>query len=155
VIPDYALFFQGEALQKMAEIARSIASCERLPALYPQSLLVPQAQLRAAELYVQQRDFSKALETSERLLQGKPWKDSSALAASSSASPEGLEQWPEAVRACQDFWLKHPLHAGAPKPERGGNPGQRKGVLPEPIPQSLSRALLFTRPIPSRRPLPS
>ena len=143
VIPDYALFFQGEALQKMGEIAKSIASCERLPALYPQSLLVPQAQLRAAELYFQQRDFSKALETSERVLKGKPWKDSSARSRLLMAeSREGLEQWPEAIRAYQEFWLKHPLHAEAPKAKaRWESLAGEKGVLPEPI----SRESLFQR----------
>ncbi len=147
VIPDYAVFYQGEALQKMGESQKSIASCERLAAVYPQSLLVPQAQLRAAELYFQQRDFAKTLETSEQLLKGKAWKDSSARARLLVAeSREGLDQWPEAVKAYQDFWLKHPLHAGAPKARsRWESLSVEKGFSPGAIPPEslLQRALLI------------
>ena len=67
-------------------------------------------------------------------------------ASSSPKSREGLEQWPEAVKAYQDFWLKHPLHAGAPKARAGWESlAGEKGVLPERIPPEslLQRALLI------------
>ena len=62
LLADYALFFQGESLQKMGEGERSLAVFRRLFDLYPQSLVITQARLRTAEIYFQSGDFQNAAE---------------------------------------------------------------------------------------------
>ena len=78
LLSDYAFFFQAEALQKLGEGERSLEVFQSLATLYPQSLLVPQAQLRMGELYLQLGNYLKTVEIGEGLLKGNVGKDSSA-----------------------------------------------------------------------------
>ncbi len=59
LLSDYALFFQGEALQKMGEGEKGLEIFQNLVSRYPQSLLVPQANLRMVELYLQLGNYLK------------------------------------------------------------------------------------------------
>ena len=74
LLSDYALFFQGEALQKMGEGEKGLEILQSLVTRYPQSLLVPQAHLRMAELYLQLGNYSKTMEIGERLLKEIAWE---------------------------------------------------------------------------------
>jgi tetratricopeptide (TPR) repeat protein len=78
LLPDYALFFQGEALDKMGEGEKGITVLQSLVDQHPQSLLVPQALQRIAELSLRSGNYSKTLEIGERLLKGNGGKDFSA-----------------------------------------------------------------------------
>jgi soluble lytic murein transglycosylase len=113
---DYALFSQGEALEKADEGEKSLGAYQRLVQDFPESLLVPQARLRMAEIYLQRGDYADAVETCDRILQGVPWKDSLARALFLlGQAREGLGQWPEAVKTYQELWLKAPLNGSAKK----------------------------------------
>jgi soluble lytic murein transglycosylase len=116
LLGDYALFFQGEALEKAGEGEKSLGSYQRLIQQYPQSLLIPQARLGMAEIYLQRGDYANAVETCDRILQDVPWKDSHAQGRFVLArAREGLGQWPEAVKTYRELWLKNPLHGNAKK----------------------------------------
>jgi soluble lytic murein transglycosylase len=147
VLADYALFFQGESLQKMGEGEKSLAVFRRLFDLYPQSLLISQARLRTAEIYAQSGDFQKAAEVCELILQGSPWKDTLAQAGFLlGQAREGANQYSEAIRAYQETWLKNPLHGAAKKARtRWEALVQEKKVAVKKIPPEalFNRALQF------------
>jgi len=114
LLSDYALFFQGEALQKAGEGEKSLQVFQRLAALHPQSLLAPRARLRMAEIHLQSGDYGSAAQVCEKLLLEAPDGESSAQARLLlGQAREGQEQWPEAVKAYQELWLKNPLSPGA------------------------------------------
>jgi soluble lytic murein transglycosylase len=116
LLADYALFFQGESLQKMGEGEKSLAVFRRLFDLYPQSLVITQARLRTAEIHFQSGDFQNAAEVCEMILRGSPWKDTPAQAwFLLGQAREGLNQYSEAIQAYQETWLKYPLHGAAKK----------------------------------------
>jgi tetratricopeptide (TPR) repeat protein len=116
LLGDYALFFQGEALEKTGEGEKSLGCYQRLIQQYPQSLLIPQAWLGMAEIYLQRGDYANAVETCDRILQDVPWKDSHAQGRFLlGQAREGLGQWPEAVKTYRELWLKNPLHGNAKK----------------------------------------
>ena len=147
LLADYALFFQGEAGEKMGEGEKSLESYRSLIAGYPQSLLVAPARLKMAEIYLQRGNFPSAAETCEEILKGLPGKDSAGQARFLLAQArEGLGQWSEAVRAYQELWLKSPLHGNAKKARpRWESLAKEKKMAPEPIsPEALfNRALQF------------
>ena len=147
LLGDYALFSQGESLQKMGEGEKSLTVFRRLIDVYPQSLLVSQARLRAAEIHFQSGDFQKAAEVCEQILKGSPRKD---IHAQSwfllGQSREGLNQFSEAIRAYQETWLKYPLHGAAKKARaRWESLVQEKKAVAKKIPPEalFSRALLI------------
>jgi len=116
LLADYALFFQGESLQKMGEGEKSLAVFRRLFDLYPQSLVNTQARLRTAEIHFQSGNFQNAAEVCELILQGSPWKDTHAQAwFLLGQAREGLNQYSEAIQAYQETWRKYPLHGAAKK----------------------------------------
>jgi soluble lytic murein transglycosylase len=147
LLADYALFFQGESLQKMGEGEKSLAVFRRLFDHYPQSLLVSQARLRAAEIHFQSGDFQKAAEVCEQILHGSPWKDTPAQAwFLLGQAREGLNQYSEAIRAYQETWLKYPLHGAAKKARtQWESLAQEKKVAVKKIPAEalFNRALQF------------
>jgi soluble lytic murein transglycosylase len=147
LLADYALFFQGEALEKMDEAERSLESYRSLVARHPQSLLVPPSRLKTAEIYLQKKNYPRAAETGEEILQGPPWKDSSAQARFFlGQAREGLEQWPEAVKTYQELWLKNPLHGNAKRARaRWEDLVKEKKIAAEPLPPEalFNRALQF------------
>lgn len=144
---DYALFFQGEALQKMGEGEKGLEIFQNLVTRHPQSLLVPQANLRMGELYLQLGNYLKTLETGERLLKENAGKDSSAQTLFLlGQAREGLQQWPEAIKTYQELWVKYPLHSNASKARLRWESLARERKLPaEKIPPEalLQRALQF------------
>ena len=108
---DYALYYQGEALQMAGEGVKSSEVFKSLVTLHPKSLLVPQAKLKMAELYLQGGEYLRTAEVGENLLRESPQKDYSAQALNFlGQAREGLGQWAEAIRAYQELWLKYPLH---------------------------------------------
>jgi soluble lytic murein transglycosylase len=116
LLADYALYFQGDSLQKMGEGKKSLAVFHRLFDLYPQSLVITQARLRTAEIHFQSGEFQKAAEVCELILRGSPWKDTPAQAwFLLGQAREGLNQYSEAIQAYQETWLKYPLHGTAKK----------------------------------------
>ncbi|NWF57217.1 MAG: transglycosylase SLT domain-containing protein [Syntrophaceae bacterium] len=147
LLADYALFFQGESWHKAGEGEKSLAAFRRLIELYPQSLLVPQARLRTAEIHAQSADFPKAAEVCELILQGKPWKDTPAQAwFLLGQAREGLNQYSEAIQAYQETWRRYPLHGAAEKARaRWESLAREKKITPPKIPGEalLQRALQF------------
>ena len=136
LLADYALFFQGEAWEKMDDGERSLESHRSLIARYPQSLLIPPTRLKMAEIYLQKKDYPRAAETCGEILKEQPRKDSSARARLLLAQArEGLEQWPEAVKIYQELWLKNPLHGNAKGARaRWEALAKEKKIAAEPIP---------------------
>jgi soluble lytic murein transglycosylase len=147
LLSDYALFFQGEALQKMGEGEKGIEIFQSLVALHPQSRLVPQAHLRMAEIYLGLGNYSKTMEIGERLLKGNAGKDSSAqIFLLLGQAREGLKQFPEAIKTYQELWVKYPLHSNASKARlRWESLVREKKIPAEKIPPEalLQRALQF------------
>jgi soluble lytic murein transglycosylase len=147
LLADYALFFQGESLQKMGGGEKSLTVFSRLIDLYPRSLLVSQARFRAAEIHFQSGDFGKTAEVCEQILIGSPRKDTHAQAwFLLGQAREGLNQYSEAIRAYQETWLKYPLHGAAKKARaRWDSLAQEKKVMVKRIPPEalFSRALQF------------
>lgn len=144
---DYALFYQGEALQMAGDVPQGLEVWQRLITLYPQSLLAPRAGLKMAELFNQDKAYLRAVEVCERLFQQNQVKDSriQALMILGQAR-EGLEQWGEAEKAYRELWLKYPLHPLAPKgKERWEALTKEKKIFPEKIPAEglWRRAILF------------
>lgn len=110
-LADYALYYQGEALQTAGEGLTSLEVFKSLVALHPGSLLVPQAELKMAELYLQSGRYGEAAEVCEKLLRKSARKDYPAQALIFlGQAREGLGQWGEALQAFQELWLKYPLH---------------------------------------------
>ncbi|MCX5907107.1 MAG: transglycosylase SLT domain-containing protein, partial [Deltaproteobacteria bacterium] len=109
---DYALYFQGEAWQKAGEREKSVAAYTKLPTSYPQSLLVPQAKLRMAEVYIGAGEFLRASEILENLSQESLKKSLAGQALwLLGQSGEGLSQWPKSYKAYEALYLKYPLHS--------------------------------------------
>ncbi len=143
LLGDYALFFQGEALEKSGEREKGLESYQRLLQQYPQSLLVSRARLGMAEIHLQRGDYARAVETCERILQNDPWKDSHAQGRFLLArAKEGLSQWPEAAKTYRELWLKHPLHANAQKAQNRLEVLIKEKKAPE---EKISPEALFTR----------
>ncbi|KPK89069.1 MAG: hypothetical protein AMJ94_13165 [Deltaproteobacteria bacterium SM23_61] len=143
LLGDYALFFQGEALEKTGEGEKGLESYQRLIQHYPQSLLVSRARLGMAGIYLQRGDYARAVETCERILQGDPWKDSHAQGRFLLArAREGLGQWPEAAKTYRELWLKTPLHANAQNAQTRLEFLVKEKKVPE---EKISPEALFTR----------
>ena len=147
LLGDYALFSQAEALQKMGEGEKSLTAFLRLVDLYPQSLLAFPARLRAAEIHFQSGNFQKAADICEQILKGNRRKDTPAQAwFLLGQSREGLNQYPEAIRAYQETWLKYPLHGAAKKARARWDSlvQEKKAALKKIPPEALfNRALQF------------
>jgi soluble lytic murein transglycosylase len=115
-LADYALYYQGEALKMAGQGAGSLEVFKSLVALHPRSLLVSQAELTMAELYLQSGQYGEAAGVCAKLLGKNPQKDYPAQALIFlGQAKEGLGQWGEAVQAFRDLWLKYPLHPLAKK----------------------------------------
>jgi tetratricopeptide (TPR) repeat protein len=147
LLADYALFSQGESLQKMGEGEKSLTVFSRLIDLYPQSLLISQARLRAAEIHIQLEEFQKAAEVCEQILFGSPPKDTPAQAwFLLGQAREELRQYPEAIQAYQETWLKYPLQGAAKKARARWESlarGKKAAVKEIPPEALLNRALQF------------
>jgi soluble lytic murein transglycosylase len=133
---DYALFYQGEALQAVGEILPGLEVWQRLITRYPQSLLAPRAGLKMAELFNQNKAHAQAVEACERLLQQGQTKDYriQALMILGQAR-EGLEQWGEAEKTYRELWLKYPLHPlGSKGKERRDALVKERKAFPEKLP---------------------
>ena len=141
-LADYALYYQGEALQMAGEGAKSLEVLKRLVGLHPQSLVVPQAELRMGELHFQSGEYLRSAEICENLLKKSLRKDYPAQALIFLGQiRESLEQWGEAIKAYQELWLKYPLHSAAKKAKiRWDALAKEKKLSVEPIaPEALSR----------------
>jgi soluble lytic murein transglycosylase len=147
LLSDYALFFQGEALQKGNEGEKSIGILQRLLTLYPQSLLAPRAGVKMADLNLQWGNYAETIKIVEGLLRKDAGKDSAAQARFLlGQAKEGLDQWSEAINIYQALWLSFPLHSVAPQAKyRWESLSREKEVLVERIPPEalFQRALQF------------
>ena len=146
-LADYALYYQGKALQMAGQELTSLEVFKSLVALYPASLLVPQAELKMAEFYLRSGQYGEAAEVCDRILRKNPQKDYPAQALLFlGQAKEGLRQWGEALQAFQDLWLKYPLHPLAQKAKiRGNSLVLRKNLVQEKIPPEalFRRSLQF------------
>jgi len=146
-LADYALYHQGEALQLAGERAKSLMVLERLITLHPQSLAVPQAELKMVEFHFQSAEYLRAAEVCENLLKKNLRKDYPAQALILLGQiRESLGQWGGAIKTYQEIWLKYPLHSAAQKAKaRRDSLVKEKRLSLEPIPPEalLRRALQF------------
>jgi len=146
-LADYALYYQGEALQTAGQGLTSLEVFKSLVALHPGSLLVPPAELKMAELYLQSRRYGEAAEVCEKLLRKSSRKDYPAQALIFlGQAREGLGQWGEALQAFQDLWLKYPLHPLMKRAKtRGDSLAKEKNLTEEKIPPEalFRRSLQF------------
>jgi len=146
-LADYALYYQGEARQMAGEGWRSLEVFRSLVALHPKSLLVPPAELKMAELYLQSGEYGRAAEVCENLLRKSPLKDYPAQALTFlGEAKEGLGEWGEALKVYQELWLKYPLHPLTKKAKtRWDSLAQDKKLAEEKIPPEalFRRALQF------------
>lgn len=147
ILGDYALYFQGEAWKKAGERVKSIEAFQNLIARYPQSLTVPQAKLRMAEVYFESGDWAQTVEVLGNGVNGNQKKNlGGEILWLLGQAWEGLKQWPKAYQAYQDLWLKYPLHPNASNAKvrmdglvKSKKEGAKK-IAPE---QLYRRALLF------------
>lgn len=146
-VGDYALYYQGEALQMAGERMKSLEVFKSLVEGHPKSLLVPRAKLKMAEIHFQLEDYQRSAEVLENLLREKPKKDYPVEALSLlGQAKESLGRWPEAFRAYQELWLRYPLHLLAEKAQhRRDSLIKEKKVSGEKIPPEalLRRSLQF------------
>ena len=146
-LADYALYYEGEALQTAGEGLTSLEVFKSLVALHPGSLLVPPAELKMAELYLQSGQYGEAAEVCEKLLRKSSRKDYPAQALIFlGQAREGLGQWGEALQAFQDLWLKYPLHPLMKRAKtRGDSLAKEKNLTEEKIPPEalFRRSLQF------------
>jgi soluble lytic murein transglycosylase len=146
-LADYALYYQGEALQMAGQELKGLEVFKSLVALHPASLLVPQAELKMAELDLKTGQYGEAAEVCERILRKSPRKDYPAQALIFlGQAKEGLGQWREALQAFRDLWLKYPLHPLAQKAKtRGNSLVLEKNLVKEKIPPEalFRRSLQF------------
>jgi soluble lytic murein transglycosylase len=135
-LADYALYFQGEALQMGGEGDKSLEVFKTLVTLHPKSLLVPQAELKIVELFFQRGEYLRGVEVCENLLRGSPKKDYPAQALFFlGQARENLEQWADAIKTYQELWLKYPLHPLAKNAKaRWDSLAQEKKLAVEKIP---------------------
>ncbi|MBI5967446.1 MAG: tetratricopeptide repeat protein [Deltaproteobacteria bacterium] len=147
MVADYALYYQGEALQMAGERMKSWEVFKSLVERHPKSLLLPQAKLKMAEIHFQLEDYQRSAEVCENLLRESPKKDYPAEALSLlGQAKENLGRWPEAIRTYQELWLKYPLHPLAEKAkDRWDSLIKEKKVSGEKIPPEalLRRSLQF------------
>jgi soluble lytic murein transglycosylase len=116
LLADYALYYQGEAWQAAGEGAQGLTVFKQLILEQANSLWVPYAQVKMAELYLQLNAYYQAVEVCENFLKENPREKFSGQALFFlGQAQEGLEQWSEAAKTYQDLWLKYPLHPSAPK----------------------------------------
>ena len=133
----------GESAETAGQGARSLEVFKSLVALHPRSLLVSQAELKMAELYLQSGKYGEAAEVCAKILGKDPKKDYPAQALIFlGQAKEGLGQWGEALQAFQDLWLKYPLHPLAKKAKtrwetlaKERNLGEEKIPARGPVPQ--------------------
>ena len=146
-LADYSLYYRGEALQMAGEGFRSLEVFKSLIASHPGSLLVPQAELKTAELYLQFGKYASSVEACENLLRKSPKKDYPAQAMILlGQAKEGLGEWGEALKVFQEVWLKYPLHPLAKKAKtRWDSLAQEKKLVEEKIPAEalFRRSLQF------------
>ncbi len=109
LLNDYAVFHEGEARQMNGESAKSLEAFERLIRRQPESLLVPHAQLKIAELCLSAGDYARSAALGASLRE-HPKRDVAAPALILlGQAKEGLGQWAEAYKAYQEAWLRFPL----------------------------------------------
>jgi soluble lytic murein transglycosylase len=146
-LADYALYYQGEAWHMVQEGRKSLEVFQRLVDHYPASLMVPPAELKMAEIYLQLAEYLRCKEICENLMKKKLRPEYSAEALFLlGRTREGLGQWTQAVETYQDVWLKYPqLPLAKNAKSRWESIGKEKGVLIKKIPSSelLRRALSF------------
>ena len=146
-LADYSLYYQGEALQMAGEGFRSLEVFQSLITSHPGSLLVPQAELKMAELYLQFGEYARSAQACENLLRKSPKKDYPAQAMILlGQAKEGLGEWGEALKVFQEVWLKYPLHPLAKKAKtRWDSLAQEKKLVEEKIPPEalFRRSLQF------------
>jgi soluble lytic murein transglycosylase len=144
-LADYALYYQGKVLKKAGQGGRSLEVFKSLVGLHPRSLLVSQAELKMAELYLQSGQYGEAAEVCTKLLGKNPKKDYPAQALIFlGQAKEGLGQWGEALQAFRELWLKYPLHPLAKKAQgRWESLAKEKNLIDEKIaPEALFRRSL-------------
>jgi soluble lytic murein transglycosylase len=147
LLSDYALYFQGEALQKGEEREESIEIFQRLLTLYPQSLLDLPARLRMAELNLQLGNYAETIKIAEDILREEAGRNSAAQARFLlGQAKEGLDQWSAAVDVYQALWLNSPLHSVAPEAKsRWESIAKEREITTERIPPEalFQRSLQF------------
>ena len=96
-LADYARYYQGEALRKSAENAKSLSVFQSLIASHPQSLLIPKARLQMAEILVDRGDPPGAASLCEIVIRMNGNRDLAVQARFLLAqAKEKAGEWPEA-----------------------------------------------------------
>jgi soluble lytic murein transglycosylase len=109
-LADYALYYQGEAWQKAKEDKKSLEVYQDLVNRHPDSLRVPQARLKMAEIYLERREYFRCVEMCEHILKEKTRKEVVAQAmVYMGEAQEGLGEWARAIESYQEAWLQYPL----------------------------------------------
>lgn len=146
-LSDYALYYQGEAWQKAKEGKKSLEVYQHLINQYPDSLTVPPAQLKMAEIYLQLAEYPRCAEICEQVLKKKSRKEVSAQAlVFLGEAQEGLGQWARAIESYQEVWLQYPLLPLAKNlKSKWESLAKKKKILARkmPSPALLRRALFF------------
>ncbi len=109
-LADYALFYQGKAWQKAGEGQKSIEAYQQLIHRYPDSLVVPRAQLKMAEIHLRVGEYARCAEICEQVLKKKSRKEISAQAwVFLGQAKEELGEWSRAMESYQEVWVQYPL----------------------------------------------
>ncbi len=119
LLADYALYYQAESWQKAGENQKSLEIYQRLISSFPESLCLPLAELKMAEIYLQLKEFKQAKEVCQRTRSRNLNRDfTPSVLFLLAQAEEGLQDWIKAIQAYQEIWLKYPLHNLAAKKSR-------------------------------------
>lgn len=149
LLADYALYYQANSLCRAGELEESLEIFQRLISLFPNSLCLPLAELKMAEIYGQLKDYKRSGEICRQMLSRILSNDyvPPALFLLGQAE-EGMQEWKKAIQTYQEIWLKYPLHTLAEKSRERWQKISREKKLPiEKFPPQLlfQRALHFYR----------
>lgn len=149
LLADYALYYQAESWRKVGDNQKTLEIYQRLIASFPESLCLPRAEIKMAEIYLQLKEFKQAKEICQSSLSRNLNKDyTPAVLFLLAQAEEGLQDWSKAIQVYQEIWLKYPLHnLAAQSRERWEKIAYEKKIKIEkfPPPLLLQRALPFYR----------
>lgn len=149
LLADYALYYQAESWRKAGENQKSLEIYQRLISFFPESLCLPLAELKMAEIYLQLKEFKQTKEICQRTRSRNLNRDlTPSVLFLLAQAEEGLQDWSKAIQAYQEIWLKYPLHNLAAKSqERWEKIAHDKKIKTEKFspPLLLQRALHFYR----------
>lgn len=149
LLADYALYYQAESWRNAGENQKSLEIYQRLISSFPDSLCLPLAELKMAEIYLQLKEYKQTKEICRRIISRNSNRDyTPSVLFLLAQAEEGRQDWQQAIQAYQEIWLKYPLHNLATKgQERWKKIASTKKIKIEkfPPPLLLQRALHFYR----------